>query len=54
MNFPRLLQLAGFLFVTYVMVRSFMVSDMLFQFGGLMVGSLMFFIGRSLDRREAK
>ncbi len=54
MSFPRLLQLAGFLFVTFVMVRSFMVSDMLFQFGGLMIGSLMFFIGRSLDSREAK
>lgn len=53
MSFPRLLQLAGFLFVTFVMVRSFMISDMLFQFGGLMLGSLMFFIGRAMEGREA-
>jgi len=52
MSIPRLLQLAGFLFVTFVMVRSFIIVDMLFMFGGLMLGGLVFFIGWSLETRE--
>lgn len=53
MSIPRLLQLVGFLFVTFVLVRSFIIVDMLFMFGGLMLGSLVFFIGWSLETREA-
>ncbi|MFT7462505.1 MAG: hypothetical protein ACI9EF_000845 [Pseudohongiellaceae bacterium] len=54
MSFPRLLQLAGFVFVTYVMVRSLMISDMLFQFGGLILGGLIFFIGRTMEKRQPR
>jgi hypothetical protein len=39
---PRLIQLIGLLIVTFVMIRSYVVSDMAFQFGGLGVGAAVF------------
>jgi hypothetical protein len=38
--------------VTFVMVRSYLISDMLFQFGGLAIGAGMFMIGRHLGTPE--
>jgi len=49
MGFPRVLQLVGLVIVTYVMVRSYMVSDMLFQFGGLALGAGVFVLGKHLE-----
>lgn len=45
----RLLQVLGLGIVTVVMIRSYMVSDMLFQFGGLALGAAVFMLGRSAD-----
>lgn len=53
MNAPRLLQVLAFLFVTFVMIRSYVVSDMLFQFGGLLLGMVVFAVGRSMESRQA-
>ena len=46
---PRLVQLAGLLIVTYVMLRSYFVSDMTFQFGGLGVGVVVFLLGKGWE-----
>lgn len=51
MPLPRLIQLAGIVIVTVVMVRSYAVSDMTFQFGGLGVGVAVFVLGKLLERR---
>ncbi|MHC5210791.1 MAG: hypothetical protein ACYTG2_08750 [Planctomycetota bacterium] len=51
MTIPRLVQLLGIVLVTYVMVRSYFVSDMTFQFGGLGVGVGLFVAGRLMERR---
>jgi hypothetical protein len=51
---PRLVQFAGLAIVTYVMVRSYLVSDMAFQFGGLAVGAVVFVLGRALEAREGE
>jgi len=51
MSPPRLIQLAGLLIVTFVMIRSYVVSDMAFQFGGLAVGAAVFLLGRLLESR---
>lgn len=52
MSLGRFLQLLGLVIVTVVMFRSYQVSDMAFQFGGLAVGALVFVVGHTLDRRE--
>lgn len=54
MNTPRLLQLLGLLIVGFVMIYSYIVSDMLFQFGGLGVGAAVFLVGRGLASRDTK
>lgn len=46
-----MLQLLGLLIVTFVMLYSYRVSDMAFQFGGLGVGAAVFLIGRGLAAR---
>ena len=51
---PRLIQLAGILIVTFVMIRSYVVSDMAFQFGGLGVGAAIFLLGRMLEKRAPR
>ncbi|MHC4845619.1 MAG: hypothetical protein ACYTCU_05610 [Planctomycetota bacterium] len=51
MTAPRLLQLLGLLIVTFVMIYSYAMSDMLFQFGGLGVGAAVFLVGRGLEAR---
>jgi|GEM_PF-2420898 len=46
MMFGRVLQLAALLWVTWVMVSSYVEEpSMLFQFGGLALGGLVFWIG---------
>lgn len=47
----RFLQLIGLVIVTFVMIRSYQVSDMTFQFGGLGLGAVVFMLGVALDRR---
>ena len=54
MSPPRLIQLLGILIVTFVMIRSYVVSDMAFQFGGLGVGAAVFLIGRLLEVRARR
>lgn len=54
MSSPRLIQLAGVLIVTFVMIRSYVVSDMAFQFGGLGVGAVVFLLGRLLELRARR
>lgn len=52
MSLGRFLQLAGLLLVTWVMVGSLLSPpSMLFQFGGLAAGALVFLVGRALDER---
>ena len=51
---PRLIQLAGLLIVTVVMIRSYVVSDMAFQFGGLGLGAAVFLLGRVLEKRAPR
>jgi len=51
---PRLIQLAGLLIVTFVMIRSYVVSDMAFQFGGLGLGAAVFLLGRVLEKRAPR
>ena len=52
MRLGRTLQIVGLLWVTYVMVRSFLVEpSMLFQFGGLALGAALFLIGRALEAK---
>jgi len=45
------MQLLGFLIVTVVMVYSYVVSDMVLQFGGLGVGAAVFMVGKGLEAR---
>lgn len=46
MGLPRLLQIAGLLTVTFVMLRSYVLEpSMLFQFGGLALGAGIFWLG---------
>ena len=52
MGLPRIVQLLGLVIVTYVMVRSYMVSDMAFQFGGLAIGAAVFVGGKMMERPE--
>ena len=49
MTAPRLVQLLGLLIVTAVMIVSYLVSDMLLQFGGLAVGALVFIVGKRME-----
>jgi hypothetical protein len=51
-NAPRLLQLLGLLIVSFVMIYSYVVSDMIFQFGGLGVGAAVFLIGQGMQSRD--
>ena len=51
---PRLIQLIGLLIVTFVMIRSYVVSDMAFQFGGLGFGAAVFLLGRLLEKRAPR
>jgi len=50
MGAARGLQLLGLLIVTFVMIRSYIVSDMAFQFGGLGVGAAIFVAGKLAER----
>ena len=50
MGTPRLVQLIGLGIVTYVMVRSFFVDSMAFQFGGLAIGAAVFLVGKRMAR----
>jgi hypothetical protein len=52
MPLPRLVQLIGIIVVTYVMVRSYVVSSMAFEFGGLALGAAIFVVGKLLEGRE--
>ena len=45
----RMTLLIGLGIVTYVMVRSYMVDSMLFQFGGLAIGAAVFLIGKRMQ-----
>ncbi|HVQ23846.1 MAG TPA: hypothetical protein VMV01_01650 [Planctomycetota bacterium] len=54
MSPPRLIQLVGLLIVTFVMIRSYVVSDMAFQFGGLGFGAAVFLLGRLLEKRAPR
>ena len=54
MSPPRLIQLVGLLIVTFVMIRSYVVSDMAFQFGGLGLGAAVFLLGRALEKRAPR
>jgi len=49
MGAPRIVQLIGFGIVTFVMVRSFFVDSMAFQFGGLAVGAAVFLVGKRME-----
>jgi len=52
MSAGRLLQFLGLLWVTFVMVRCWLVEcSMLFQFGGLAAGGAVFLLGRALSSR---
>jgi hypothetical protein len=52
MALGRMLQVLGLVWVTYVMVRSFLTEpSMLFQFGGLALGAGAFLVGRALEAR---
>jgi len=52
MALGRVLQLLGLAWVTFVMVRSYLVDpSMLFQFGGLALGAAAFLLGRALEAR---
>ena len=52
MPLGRTLQLVGLLWVTFVMVRSYLVEvSMLFQFGGLALGAGVFLVGRGLEAK---
>ncbi|MCB9897601.1 MAG: hypothetical protein H6825_06340 [Planctomycetes bacterium] len=50
----RLLQAIGLAVVTVVFIRSLVVSDMTFEFGGLAVGAMVFVLGRYLDGPQEK
>jgi len=52
MSGPRVVQLLGIVMVTFVMIRSYQVSDMAFQFGGLAVGAAVFLLGKAMERPE--
>ena len=52
MSLGRILQLLGLVWVTYVMIRSFVEEpSMLFQFGGLALGAGVFLVGRAIEAR---
>ena len=52
MSLGRILQLAGLVWVGYVMIRSFLVEpSMLFQFGGLALGVVVFLLGKAIDAK---
>jgi hypothetical protein len=52
MSAGKLLQLTGFLGVSFVLLRSVTVgSSMLFEFGGLALGAALFLTGRALESR---
>ena len=53
MTLGRFLQLAGLLGVTWVMLNCFLAErTMLFQFGGLAAGALVFLVGRRVEGRS--
>ena len=54
MDLARFLQLTGFAFTTFVMIRSYFVSDMLFQFGGLALGVAVFLVGKGMERSAGR
>jgi hypothetical protein len=54
MSTARLVQLLGLLIVTAVMIVSYLVSNMLLQFGGLAVGAAVFLVGRGMEGRPAR
>jgi hypothetical protein len=41
--------MTGLGLVTFVMIRSYFVDSMAFQFGGLAVGAAVFMIGKRLE-----
>lgn len=48
----KLLQVAGFLIVTYVAIESFFLAEvpnMTFEFGGVLVGGAVFVVGKMLE-----
>ena len=49
MGVSRLVQIVGLGLVTFVMVRSYFVDSMAFQFGGLAIGAAVFLIGKRLE-----
>jgi len=49
MRVSRLVQMTGLGLVTFVMIRSYFVDSMAFQFGGLAVGAAVFMIGKRLE-----
>lgn len=51
MSGGRFLQFIGLVIVTFVMIRSYTVSDMAFQFGGLGIGAILFVLGVAVDKR---
>lgn len=48
MGTPRIVQFLGLGIVTFVMIRSYMVDSMAFQFGGLAVGAAVFLVGKRM------
>ena len=50
MSGGRFLQFIGLVVVTFVMIRSYSVSDMAFQFGGLGIGTILFMLGTAMGR----
>ena len=50
MGLPRIVQLSGLAIVTFVMIRSYMVDSMVFQFGGLAIGAAVFLVGKRMQR----
>ena len=54
MSAGKLLQLVGFLGVTFVLVRSLTSEQsMLFEFGGLAASAAVFLLGRALEGRKS-
>lgn len=50
--FAKILQVVGFLIVTYVLVQSLWLAEvpnMTFEFGGLLVGGAVFVLGKMLE-----
>ena len=52
MSLGRFLQLLGLIIVTVVFVLSMQVADMTLEFGGLIVGMVVFGIGQLVESRR--